>query len=99
MGKGSLRIIVLYCFVYIGIVGYGQISYNTDGNKLVSLEKSSKEKSKPVEVKKVNFDEDVYQREPENNETYSIDRPDLHWFDRGSLGRDSSALAGGRGGR
>lgn len=68
MGKGGLRIIVLYCFVYIGIVGYGQISYNTDGNKVSSLEKSGKEKSKSLEVKKINFDEDRYQRDPEYNE-------------------------------
>lgn len=68
MGKGGLRIIVLYCFVYMGIVSYGQINYSTDGNKVSSLEKSGKEKSEPLEVKKVNFDEDRYQRDPEYNE-------------------------------
>ncbi|WP_074406450.1 response regulator [Aquimarina megaterium] len=67
MSKGGLRIVVLYCFVFISIVGYGRISDNVDDSKVASLEKSSRGETKPVEVKKANFDEDIYQRQLENN--------------------------------
>jgi signal transduction histidine kinase len=65
--KGGLKIMVFYCFVYIGSVGHGQLDYTTNRNKRVIPEKSNEEKSKPIVVKKVNSEKGRFQREFENN--------------------------------